>query len=388
MPSAPGSVPRPAGSKRRLTSFHRVAFALLTLALLAALSLATRAGRYFGPIQAASSRAPQLGTLKTSSRAFHGHRLEPREAVVLLGGGSAEESSFASYAAALAPNRPMLTGTSVDLRDDLPSFFARLQRSLEQGEGDAGMLVPQIGLSMNAGDASRHYEDRVAAGKEDARLGQLVAGVRSLNRPVFLRLGSGVGGFEAGYQPKAFVAAFRRIHRALRAAGLEQAAMVWDWSPDAELEFEEHGARERDAAERWAAFYPGDDVVDWWSLSFFSEPGITGPVTARFLAEADQRGFPVMIGESTPRGHEVSEGNLVMDTWYRPYFSLIAGSRSIKAFCYIDRNWRAYPQWSAWGDSRVEADADVLRYVRAELSDPLYAGERDRASTKALLGVN
>lgn len=365
------------GSRRVVVLCVVVAFVAGTLTL-----------RYGRAAEAARARAQETAGTPVR-RAFYGRRLEPREPVVLHGGGTLEESSFWSYSTALGSAQPMLFSSSVDLHEDLTGFFARLQNELQAvpfAEGRSSLL-PQISVSFTEGGATGHYEDQVGSGSEDRKLRELIAGLRSLDRPVFLRLGYDFNDPNTGYRPAGYVAAYRRAAREVRDAGLNQVALVWDWSPDAELDLEEAGARERDAPERWLRFYPGDDAVDWWGLELFSSAGLNSTVTARFLDEADKRGFPVMIGESTPRGHDTNEGNLVIEAWFRPYFRLIAKSPMIKAFCYLDRDWRAYPQWTTWGDARIEADPQVLHFVREELSRPLYAGRRSRESTESLLGL-
>ena len=133
------------------------------------------------------------------------------------------------------------------------------------------------------------------------------------------------------------------------------------------------------------AFYPGDAWVDWWGLNIFSAADTWAPTTKTFLADAERHRMPVMIAESTPKGHSVQEGSRVVDAWYKPYFGLIHISPGIKAFCYIDWDWGIYPQWADWGDGRIEADPTVLGFYRSEMRHSLYAGARGRAETLALL---
>jgi hypothetical protein len=318
-------------------------------------------------------------------RAFYGRRLEPQRSVVLHGAGQSDETSFAAYTKAVAPARPMLSMSYVDLRDDLRGYFARLRAELARYPD---LIVPQIGLSMNAGEAKKHYEGDVARGVDDARLQQMCAGLRSLNRPAFLRIGYEFNGSWNGYEATSYVGAFRHIASTLRGCGLENVALVWDWSADAELDTEHGGFGSLwsgDPAKRYAAFYPGDDAVDWWGLNLFSEESLTAGATKAFLNDAARHRFPVMIGESAPTKHPVSEGRQVVDGWYTPYFKLIRSSPGIKAFCYIDWDWRTYPQWASWGDSRIEDNPDVLRFYRGEVASPLYADARGRSETMQLL---
>lgn len=305
--------------------------------------------------------------------------------MVLEGAGQSDETSFAALSVALSTvpaKPPMLSMSYVDLRADLPGFFARLRAEMARYPV---LVVPQIGLSMNGDDAKKHYEGDVAKGSDDARLGQLCKGLKSLDRPVFLRLGYEFNGPWNGYEAANYVAAFRRVTEHVRACGLENVAMVWDWSPEAELDAEGGGASSADASKRYAAFYPGDAWVDWWALNVFRAASMDSVATRAFLGDADRHGFPVMIAEATPFGHKVSEGFGVVDEWYAPFFGMVHGARGIKAFCYIDWDWSVYPQWATWGDGRVERDANVLQFYRAEMDRPLYAGAASREATMKLL---
>ncbi len=315
-------------------------------------------------------------------RENYGRRLEPDASVVLHGAGQSDEVSFAAYTKAMGTARPMLSMSYVDLHDDLAAYFLRLRKELASYPD---LIIPQIGLAMNEGESSRHYEGSVGRGVDDARLKQLCAGLQSLGRPVFLRIGYEFNGNWNGYKAADYVAAFRRLAGLLRAAGLENVALVWDWSADAELDAEHGSWVKSDPRSRYAAYYPGDDVVDWWGLNLFSEESLHAGATEVFLKDAAGHRFPVMIGESAPRGHPVSEGQGAVDHWYKPYFALIRSSPEIKAFCYVDWDWRRYPQWADWGDSRVQDDPAVLGFYKGEVADKLFADARGRAETLKLL---
>ena len=379
------------GGEFSLTNTQRVLWCLGLLCAFASWRVGTAGMRVEDFTGGNKSVSETAATNEAVERPYFGHRLEPREPVVLQGSGPVNEEGFAAFGNALGPNRPLLTATYVDLNEDLPLFFASLRGDLartEQADVDKGLLIPQIGLSLGTALESDRPARQVHLQVEDKQLSELVAGLRSLDRPVFLRIGYASNDAANGYEPQSYIATYRRIAEVIRFAGLQQVALVWDWSPDAELDVEEGGARERDAEARWQAFYPGDDVVDWWGLSLLSEPGMMSPATTQFLASAERRRFPVMIGQATPRGHEASEGSLVTESWYRPYFHLIHASPAIKAACYFNRDWRVYPQWSSWGDARIEADPTVLSFNRSEMSSPLYAGVRSRRQTLALLGAD
>lgn len=221
-------------------------------------------------------------------------------------------------------------------------------------------MFPQIGLSMtHDGTPEKHYEQDVAAGIHDEQIDNLVEGLRLYGRPVFLRLGYEFNGQWNGYQPESFVAAWCRIVDAIRAAELCNVATVWCYAEDG-------------VDKEFMAYYPGDAYVDWWGIDLFDAGHLSSPGTMAFLAAADAQGKPVMIGESTSRRVGVLEGETSWEKWYAPYFDLIRSQPGIKAFCYINRNWAAFPMWPDWGDCRIEENPAVRERYRREMKSPLY----------------
>jgi hypothetical protein len=328
--------------------------------------------------------AAVLAKAGAEERAFYGKRLEPRANQILQGAGQSDGASFRAYSNAVSPARPMLSMSYVDLHDDLAAYFAREKAELA---AYPELIVPQIGLAMNEGDAKKHYEQEVADGVDDSRLRALCAGLKSLDRPVFLRVGYEFNGGWNGYEPRPYVAAFRHVVQAVRGCGLENVAMVWDWAADQELDAERGGAAASGADARRDRFYPGDAWVDWWGINLFSKESLTAGATQGFLKDAERHGFPVMIGESTPLHLSVAEGQAVVDAWYAPYFGLMRSSKGIKAFCYIDWDWSGFPQWKDWGDARIETNAVVLRWYRAQVGQRLFADAMGREETLRLLRV-
>jgi hypothetical protein len=122
-------------------------------------------------------------------------------------------------------------------------------------------------------------------------------------------------------------------------------------------------------------YYPGDAYVDWWGINFFSASHFTDPNAQKFIDSANFHAKPVMIGETTPRYVGVLDGQQSWDQWFSPFFTFIHTHPEVKAFCYINWNWSQYPQWSTWGDARLEQNAivgvnfanemDSLQYLHA-----------------------
>jgi hypothetical protein len=61
----------------------------------------------------------------------------------------------------------------------------------------------------------------------------------------------------------------------------------------------------------------------------------------------------------------------------------------VKQFNYIDWNWANYPQWSTWGDARLELD--TATYVRnlylAQLADPVFQHAGSETAFRKTLAV-
>ena len=273
---------------------------------------------------------PAPATAPYVPRTFYHRRLEPVD-TLLQGAGQSDRASFNRYSAATATT-PTLYMTYTGLRDDIPAYFAQLTADLAQVDTPGHVTVPQIGLALNRGTPTSHYEAETATGTDDPAIAQLCTGLRALHRPVFLRPGYEFNGPWNGYRSVAYVAAFRRIATALHSCS-PGIALVWNWSPDAELDAEAAGYSPATVAQRLQAFYPGDDAVDWWALNLFTPQGITAAVTTTFLQAAASSGHPVMVAESTPRGFSTTDA-AVRDTWFVPWFNLLRADPGIKAFCY------------------------------------------------------
>ena len=116
-----------------------------------------------------------------------------------------------------------------------------------------------------------------------------------------------------------------------------------------------------------------------------SNAGIGSPYINGFIDNAASRGFPVMLGETTPR--QVPSGGYPngcassssWDMWYKPYFEMINNSsNNIKAFCcmfiydtfyvykklnmmllicYIDINWNWWEYGYNWGQCDISSPA-------------------------------
>ena len=211
--------------------------------------------------------------------------------------------------------------------------------------------IIQVGLYMV--DA---LED-TAAGKYDANIDRLARWCKKAGVPVFLRIGYEFDGPHNHYDPQQYKTAYRHIVDKLRGAGVGNVAFVWH----------AHTYRQSSPIQDW---YPGDEYVDWVGISYFSQhPADIKPV----ITFAKNKGLPVMIAESTPKGRKTGEGEALWNQWYKRYFSSIAAN-NIKAACYINTNWEEQPMWRGqdWGDARVETNDFIKSRWREETTGERY----------------
>jgi beta-mannanase len=181
-----------------------------------------------------------------------------------------------------------------------------------------------------------------------------------------LRIGYEFDGEWNRYDPEPYVAAWRRIVERLAENGVTNVATVWQSATHHTPRYGGHD---------WIDWYPGDEYVDWFGLSYF-EPRLD--ILNAFLRLAREHGKPVMIAESTPRGANlanVTRPQLMWDTWFQPYFDFIYANQDvIRAVAYINVNWNAQPMWTNdnWGDSRVQVNADIMRWWLDELNKDMW----------------
>jgi hypothetical protein len=126
--------------------------------------------------------------------------------------------------------------------------------------------------------------------------------------------------------------------------------------------------------------------VDWWAVNIFSDrvghAGPTDPHVVKFLEEACSRGFPVLLGEVTPRGYPVQDGQATWDAWYRPYFQLVHNaSYCVRATSYINWNWTS-SLWPTWGDAEIQNSAFVGAAYTKEMQNPRWLHLDDSPLTK------
>lgn len=283
-----------------------------------------------------------------------GAALEPAGAI--LHGAGQDFSTWCAYAALMEQSglRPDMFMAYCGLRGMERPSLERFKEYWDRFPADPPLL--QLGLSMTAdGQPEKCYAHEVADGRHDAAVRMLAEFLAENRKPALVRIGYECTGPWNGYEPESYVAAFRRVASILREYPLELAT-VW--------------CVEGGWTEIAAAYYPGDEWADWWSVDLFSPDHFEK--THAFMEESLAHRKPVLIGECTPRRVGVHDGQLSWDSWYAPFFQWIARWPNVKGISYINWEWSGYEQWKDWGDARVEQNAHVLaEWIRHLKAMPL-----------------
>jgi hypothetical protein len=222
----------------------------------------------------------------------------------------------------------------------------------------------------------------------DARIQSFIDVLRNHGKPVMLRIGGEFSGWWNGYHPYAYPVAFRKIVNMFRASGVTNVAFVWCYEPAAADDFD---AVDASGNPKW---YPGDDVVDWFSIDLFSAQDVGGTQgghggavssftrTVRFLDMAVARRRPVIIAESSPSHYDlgsVSGATNSWNEWFTPYFALIQSRSEIKWFHYINYDWTKASYYAAtgWKNNDMTLSAQLSAQYKLEIAKPkyLHAGE-------------
>ncbi len=193
---------------------------------------------------------------------------------------------------------------------------------------------------------------RIARGEFDHQLGEFADWLNGLDgRPVLLRAGYEFDGDWNGYDPAQFVAAWKHMHRLLRARGVRNVAWVLHSYGYASLETLEDYFPQPDAL--------GERYVDWIGYSHFtSDPATVG---RNEIAFARDKGLKVFIGELAPHGGESCENQIDIArdpgralAWLENFKRHIAEHRDvIGAIAYINSDWSDHdyaPMWKAQDD--------------------------------------
>jgi beta-mannanase len=155
-------------------------------------------------------------------------------------------------------------GRSLAIDHHFYAWTDRFPSGLEEWDGAVGRA------SLITWEPTTASVRAIADGTEDAVIAARADGLRSLDRPVFLRWGHEMNGdWFAWGGPRiggddpagAYVAAYRHIHDVFAERGATN--VIWVWSPNAV-------DAPKVAGNHWSDYYPGDAYVDWVGIDGYN----------------------------------------------------------------------------------------------------------------------
>lgn len=199
----------------------------------------------------------------------------------------------------------------------------------------------------------------IASGIHDELIRERARDLAELEQPVLLRwrwemdrpnLRASV------WSPQDYIAAWGRIRGIFTEEGVDNVG--WVWCPHAQG-FAEDG---RDAA----AFYPGDDQVDWVCADVYAgrEYRTFAEAATPFLAWASQRPKPIVIGEFGVQ----DRGRGERDVWLREAWTAVRANPQIKAIVYFD----AEREGEGGFDLRLDSSPDAVAVFRDMVLSPYF----------------
>lgn len=232
--------------------------------------------------------------------------------------------------------------------------------------------------------------EQIVRGELDGQIDRLARMLDGYRRPVYIRFGYEFEGPWSKLDPPTFVTAWKYFRARMRAAGSGQFAMVWHAAAQCIY------THNHQLVEAW---YPGDDQVDWFGISYHRTNECGGMVAEGFVSLARHRGKPVMIAEASPKGFDLSGNRFSVDgrqfwprdpdaiwnDYFTRYLRFVERNRDVvRMISYFNEHLDRYPLWGFpyaqgyWGDSRLEASPSLLARWRQVVLAPPYrvAGPR------------
>ena len=296
-------------------------------------------------------------------------KMEPKTGIIH--GAGQDIQSYTVYKDLMPEgNKPLMYMTYISITqstDEVIAWHKKIKTELAS-MGNKNVVL-QIGLNLTTGrDDGSGEALSVSQGKYNEQLSLFINALKDIKTPTYLRIGYEFEGKWNNYTPEGYVSAFRLISEKIKLSGIKNIATVWCSAG---------GSAGFISKQDLMAFYPGDDVVDWWGVDIFSPEEITNVWLVEFYKMAAERKKPVMIGETTPRYVGVEEGQKSWDTWFGPFFEMVAQNPEIKAISYINWDWvyhsnRLGFQWHDWKDARLQKNEVVKELYIREMTAPIW----------------
>ncbi|GAB4511309.1 MAG: hypothetical protein Tsb004_15550 [Allomuricauda sp.] len=189
--------------------------------------------------------------------------------------------------------------------------------------------------------------------------------VKTVDRPVYLRLGYEFDGPHNQLEPVEYIKAYRHIVDIMREEAVHNVAFVWH--SYASTPYKGYPISD---------WYPGDDYVDWVGISVFYQPYndiFRHKETNDVLQFAKEHKKPVMIAEANPVLGIEKQSAKVWDKWFVNFFSFCY-RKNIKAIAFINEDWTrlAIDGIEEWKDARLYNNPTIMNAWLRETGKDRY----------------
>ncbi|GAB4366612.1 MAG: hypothetical protein Kow0042_06600 [Calditrichia bacterium] len=215
----------------------------------------------------------------------------------------------------------------------------------------------------------------ILSGGWDYRILDVVNRIKSVNGPVFLRVGYEFGNGNSGIHndpdvsPTDFVNMWIYIYNKFMQENVTNVAWVWNTVNTHQFNYMQ--------------WYPGNEYVDWWGVNYFTVNQMNN--STGFLNDAAAHGKPVIICESNPIESNGTLNPANWNNWFVPYFNKIKSVPHLKAFVYVSDPWDR-GLFASWPDSRITSNFFILQNYKAEMTDPVYIHMDEYLANPGIIG--
>jgi beta-mannanase len=208
------------------------------------------------------------------------------------------------------------------------------------------------------------WRDEILDGKHDSLIAANARRLARDGKPKFLRWGWEMNGSwyawsgpKNGNNPAGYVACWKHIRKIFKAEGADNISWVWsiNWN-----------SQPATHANRFQAYYPGDQFVDWVAISGYNLNHETPVKLFDGLYQEYASRKPMMISEVG----SVEYGGTTKGDWNTAFGKYVAARPNIAAVCWFDTDThRNYTE--TW---RVDTNAHSLATYKAMARSVRFSG--------------
>lgn len=333
----------------------------------------------------------QITEHSNDQKIYYGAKFEPPAGRALHGwgqishgwntdhpGAQGDIGDYLDYEKTVAPMAPAVVSfyihpQRVDGDAQLDGFIERYRTFAKQSK----WALAQIAYDFDP--------EKTLAGEGDAQLEKFFNAMSEVGKPVLLRIGWEFNN-RGHFDPVKYREGFKYIVDKMRAMEIDNIATLWHASvPD----LNEITSMPILSPHDYMAFYPGDEYVDWWSISEFAIDGFRSPGSIDFYTQAAKHNKPVFIGESAPWFGELStmtfrDPHSIAESkeWFEAYFSLFEDYPQIKGMNTIILDWQRW-NWiwpnikGGFNNTRLDLSSELPAYYRDKISNPRFIHGRE-----------